>query len=161
MTGPLSRSARRVQEAIEKRGFDFRVRELPASTRSAKEAAAAVGCDLQQIVKSLVFRAGESDEPVLALVCGDNLVDLAKLAAAGAGALVKADAEFARRHTGFAIGGIPPVGHATPIRTFIDEDLLRLDRVYAAAGTPNALFELDPAELPALTGGIVCDLKFD
>ncbi|KAA3634161.1 MAG: YbaK/EbsC family protein [Proteobacteria bacterium] len=161
MNRPLSTSARRVQEAIEKRGFDFIVLELSESTRTAQDAAAAIGCDVGQIVKSLIFREEDSDEPILALVSGNNRVDPEKLSAVGAGQLAKADAGFARRHSGFAIGGIPPCGHETPIRTFIDEDLLRFDTVWAAAGTPNAVFELDPAALPPLTSGVICDMKTD
>lgn len=161
MTKPLSRSARRIQQAIENRGFDFIVRELPQSTRTARDAANALGCDEGQIVKSLIFRVEDTDEAVLALVCGNNRVDMTKLAAVGAGALVKADADFARRSSGFAIGGIPPCGHEQALRTFIDEDLLGYDRVWAAAGTPNAVFELDPAALPPLTSGVICDLRAD
>jgi len=161
MNMPRARSARRVQEAIEKTGFDFIVRELPQSTRSAADAAGAIGCDVGQIVKSLIFRVRDTDEPVLALVSGNHLVDLGKLAAVGAGELVKADADFARRASGFAIGGVPPFGHETPIRTFIDQDLLEYERVWAAAGTPNAVFELDPSTLVPITSGVVCDLKAD
>ncbi len=161
MTKPLSRSARRVQQAIENRGFDFIVQELPQSTRTAQDAATAVGCDVGQIVKSLIFRVEENDEPVLALVSGNNRVDMVKLAAVGAGNLAKADAEFVRACTGFAIGGIPPFGHDRDMRTFIDEDLLGYDRVWAAAGTPNAVFELDPAALPPLTSGVICELRSD
>lgn len=161
MTKPLSRSARRIQQAIENRGFDFIVRELPQSTRTAQDAANAIGCDVGQIVKSLIFRVEDTDKAVLALVSGNNRVDMRKLAAVGAGSLVKADADFARRASGFAIGGIPPCGHDTEIRTYIDEDLLGYDTVWAAAGTPNAVFELDPAALPPLTSGVICDLAAD
>lgn len=161
MNKPLGRSARRVQQAIENRGFDFIVVELPQSTRTAEDAAGAIGCEVGQIVKSLIFRNRDTDEPVLALASGANRVDTEKLAAVGAGPLAKADAEFARRHSGFAIGGIPPCGHETPIRTFIDEDLLGFERVWAAAGTPNAVFELNPSALPPLTSGVICDMKVD
>lgn len=161
MNQPLSRSALRVQQAIEKRGFDFIVQELPQSTRTAQEAADSVGCAVGQIVKSLIFRVEETDEPVLALVSGSNRVDMGKLKAVGSGNLAKADAEFARRASGFAIGGIPPCGHTQAIRTFIDEKLLEFDRVWAAAGTPNAVFELDPSALLPLTSGVICDLRAD
>ncbi len=158
MSGPLSRSAQRVQQVLASRGYDFVVREMPDSTRTADDAARTLGCDVGQIVKSLIFRVEDTDEPVLALVSGRNRVDLAKLAAVGAGALARADAAFTRRVSGFAIGGIPPCGHEQAMRTFIDEDLLEHDRVFAAAGTPNAIFELNPAALPPLTSGVICDL---
>ena len=161
MTKPLSRSARRIQQAIENRGFDFIVRELPQSTRTANDAAKTIGCDVGQIVKSLIFRVEDTDEAILALVSGSNHVDTTKLAAVGAGRLLRADADFARRSTGFAIGGIPPCGHDTAMRTFIDENLLEYDRVWAAAGTPNAVFELDPSALLPLTSGVICDLRSD
>lgn len=161
MSQPLSRSASRVQQAIEKRGFDFIVQELPKSTRTAQEAAESIGCAVGQIVKSLIFRVEETDEPILALVAGSNRVDMGKLAAVGSGNLAKADADFARRVSGYAIGGIPPCGHDQVIRTFIDEKLLEFDRVWAAAGTPNAVFELDPSALLPLTSGVVCDLHTD
>jgi Cys-tRNA(Pro) deacylase len=161
MSQTLSRSASRVQQAIEKRGFDFIVQELPQSTRTAQEAADSIGCAVGQIVKSLIFRVEDTDEPILALVAGSNRVDMGKLAAVGSGTLTKADADFARRVSGYAIGGIPPCGHDQVIRTFIDEKLLEFDRVWAAAGTPNAVFELDPSALLPLTSGVICDLHTD
>lgn len=161
MSKILGRSALRVQEAIENRGFDFIVKELPQSTRTAQDAAKAIGCEVGQIVKSLIFRNEDTDEPVLALASGANQVDTGKLAGVGAGPLARADARFAREHSGFAIGGIPPVGHERPLRTFIDEDLLGYDQVWAAAGTPNAVFELNPSALPPLTSGVICDMKVD
>jgi prolyl-tRNA editing enzyme YbaK/EbsC (Cys-tRNA(Pro) deacylase) len=161
MTETLRASARRVQQAIENRGFDFIVRELPQSTRTASEAADAIGCDVAQIVKSLIFRVEDTDEPVLALVSGANQVDTGKLAAVGSGKLIRATADFVRKQSGFSIGGIPPLGHAIAMATYIDEDLLAFDRVWAAAGTPNAVFELDPAALPPLTAGVICDLRRD
>ena len=140
-------------------GSDFEVREFPESTRTADEAAAAIGCEVGQIVKSLLFRAAESGRPVLVLASGANRVDTAKLGAALGEAVGRADADFVRAKTGFAIGGVPPVGHLEPPVAFIDPDLLGHDEVWAAAGTPNAVFRLAPAALVALTGGRVLDLK--
>jgi prolyl-tRNA editing enzyme YbaK/EbsC (Cys-tRNA(Pro) deacylase) len=151
----LSRSAARVQAALAASGIEAKVVELPASTRTAAEAAAAVGCEIAQIAKSLVFRGLTSGEPLLVIASGANRVNEALVGEAAGEAIGKADAEFVRARVGFAIGGIPPVGHDAPLRTFIDEDLLRLDRVWAAAGTPHALFELSGADLPRLTGGRV------
>ncbi len=123
------------------------------------EAAVAVGCDVAQIVKSLVFRAAHSDRPILVIASGANRVNEQAVGGLIGEPLGKADAEFVRRHTGFAIGGVPPVGHLSPIETFVDEDLLRYPYVWAAAGTPNTLFRLTPAELVRLTGGIVATVK--
>ena len=122
--------------------------EFPAGTRTASDAAAAIGCDVGQIVKSLVFRDGEGGPAVLVLCSGANTVDAARLG------LVKADAEFVRAATGYAIGGVPPWGWATPpARTLIDVDLLGYDEIWAAAGTPRSVFPLAPSELLARTGG--------
>lgn len=138
----ISRSAQRVQDAIKERGFAFEVLELPASTRTADDAARAVGCDKKQIVKSLIFRTENSREPILVLASGVNRVNEKLIAHHLGEGITKADAAFAREVTGFAIGGIPPVGHECAMTVFIDADLLDHDEVWAAAGTPNALFRL-------------------
>lgn len=151
----LSASAARVAAALEARGFAFTVRELDRSTRTAAEAAAAVGCTVDQIAKSVLFRAARSGRPVLVIASGANRVDEAAVAAILGEELGRADADFVRRETGFAIGGVPPVGHERPIVTFIDEDLLTFDEVWAAAGTPFAVFRLPSAALAELTGGTV------
>jgi prolyl-tRNA editing enzyme YbaK/EbsC (Cys-tRNA(Pro) deacylase) len=122
-------------------------RVLPDSTRTAPEAAAAVGCEVGQICKSLVFRVG--DDPLLVVASGANRVDEARFGA------TKADAAFVRETTGFAIGGVAPVGHARPIDTVVDEDLLRYDVVWAAAGTPRAVFAIAPRALVEASGGRV------
>ena len=133
--------------------------ELPQSTRTAAEAAVAVGCDVAQIVKSLIFRAAHSDRPILVIASGANRVNEKAVGGLIGEPLGKADAEFVRRHTGFAIGGVPPVGHLSQIETFVDEDLLRYPEVWAAAGTPNTLFRIPPANLVRLTGGTVATVK--
>jgi prolyl-tRNA editing enzyme YbaK/EbsC (Cys-tRNA(Pro) deacylase) len=155
MSSELSASARRVQGALEHLGFRYQVVELPRTTRSAAEAAEAVGCQVAQIAKSLVFKGRESGRPILVIASGANRVDERALGELVGEPIGKADADFVRQATGFAIGGVAPVGHVRPVRTFIDEDLLRHDAIWAAAGTPNAVFRLAPADLVAMTGGRV------
>ncbi|NLS79059.1 MAG: YbaK/EbsC family protein [Chloroflexi bacterium] len=154
----LSDSARRVQEALSAAGVACQVVELPGSTRTAVEAAQAVGCGVEQIVKSLVFRGETSGRPILIAVSGANRVREGKVKALVGEAIAKADADWVRQRTGYAIGGIPPVGLAEPILTLIDRDLLQYDLIWAAAGTPHAVFCLTPAELVRLTGGQVEDV---
>lgn len=155
MSQPLSESARKVQAALQALGLPCQVIELPASTRTAPEAAQAIGCQVGQIVKSLVFRTQTSRRAVLVLVSGSNRVNEERLADLVGEAVVKAEADFVREHSGFAIGGVPPVGHSRPLPTYIDEDLLQYAEVWAAAGTPHAVFRLNPRELPRITGGKV------
>ncbi len=155
----LPASARRVQDALAGRGFANRIIEMPDSTRSAADAAASVGCTVAQIAKSIVFRAAQSDRPVLVIASGVNRVDEARVGAALGEPLAKADAEFVRASTGFAIGGVPPIGHSGPVEIFIDEDLLRHSEIWAAAGTPRCLFRLTPDDLVRMTGGRVIASK--
>jgi Cys-tRNA(Pro) deacylase len=155
MDSNLSASAQKVQDALTALGFSMQVVELPASTRTAVEAAQAVGCNVGQIVKSLIFKGRESGRPILLLVSGANRVDLEKAAAVVGDELDKADADFVRQHTGFAIGGVPPLGHTEALETLIDVDLLQYQEIWAAAGTPNAVFCLSPADLQRVTGGRV------
>jgi prolyl-tRNA editing enzyme YbaK/EbsC (Cys-tRNA(Pro) deacylase) len=159
MSRGLSGSARRVQDALREKGTGFEVVELPQSTRSAVEAAQAVGCQVAQIAKSLVFRAMESGRPVLVIASGANRVNERRLGELIGDRIGKADADFVREATGFAIGGVPPLGHAQPVETLIDEDLLRYDEIWAAAGTPNAVFRLAPGDLVAMTGGRVAAIN--
>jgi prolyl-tRNA editing enzyme YbaK/EbsC (Cys-tRNA(Pro) deacylase) len=155
----LSPTAQRVQDALAAVGLTLNVIELPQSTRTAPEAAAAVGASLGQIVKSIIFRAAHSGRPVIVLTSGANRVDERLVAALLGEPLGKADADFVRARTGFAIGGVPPAGHLEPLPTFIDEDLLAHAEIWAAAGTPNALFQLTPADLLRLTQGQVARVK--
>ncbi len=161
MNPGLKASARRVQEALAAQGFAFEVREFPDSTRTSAEAAAAIGCSVAQIAKSLVFRGAQSGKAVLIVDSGANRVDPAKAEALLGEAIKRADADFVREATGFAIGGVPPLGHDRPLVTLIDEDLLAFEEVWAAAGTPNAVFRLSPKDLGDLTGGRIGDLKQD
>jgi len=156
----LSSSARRVQQALDSQGVQLKVQELPQSTRTAAEAASAVGCSVGQIVKSLVLVPQAGGEPVLALVSGTNRLDEALLGEVLGGAVRMATAEEVRAATGFAIGGVPPVGHLQPLPTYIDRDLMEYEAIWAAAGTPRAVFQLSPAELVRITGGEVLQLAF-
>lgn len=150
----LPEAALRVQRALDERGVTVRVRELPASTRTAQEAAAAIGCSVSQIVKSLVFRTA-SGNPLLVLASGTNRVDETAVSAIIGESIRKADAEFVRDRTGFPIGGVAPLGHRTALPTLIDEDLLQYEEVWAAAGTPHGVFPVAPTQLVASTGGRV------
>jgi prolyl-tRNA editing enzyme YbaK/EbsC (Cys-tRNA(Pro) deacylase) len=153
----LSKSAQSVQDALSKKGIDTTVVELPSSTRTAEEAAKSIGCEVGQIVKSLLFRTKSSQRPILILASGINRVNEKAVAKHIGEEIGKADADFTREVTGFAIGGIPPIGHKQPIETYIDEDLLQHQEVWAAAGTPNAVFNLEAKALQDLTQGkIIC-----
>lgn len=144
-------------EAARQLGLEIRPREFADGTRTAADAAAAIGVELGQIVKSLVF--GVDDEVVVALVSGDNMLDEGRLAtAAGGSAAHRVDAETVRSATGYPVGGVPPFGHAETLRTFVDEDLLRFEEVWAAAGTPHHNFAIATTDLVRVTGGDVCRL---
>ncbi|MDJ0942712.1 MAG: YbaK/EbsC family protein [Kiloniellales bacterium] len=160
-TPPPKGSLRRVQEALAAKGLETAVTTFPESTRTSAEAAAAIGCSVGQIAKSLVFRGRESDRPVLVIASGDNRVDTGKVAAVLGEKIARADADFVRARTGFAIGGVAPVAHKEPPLVVIDRDLLAHDRIWAAAGAPNAVFELAPRDLEALTGGPVAEIRQD
>jgi prolyl-tRNA editing enzyme YbaK/EbsC (Cys-tRNA(Pro) deacylase) len=156
MTDKLSPSAQKVQDALTKRGFGaITVVELPDSTRTAAEAADAIGCTIAQIAKSLIFKGKNSGKPVLVITSGTNRVNTKTIKGLLGEAIEKADADFVRATTGFAIGGIPPVGHTQPVITFIDEDLLQYDEIWAAAGTPRAVFKLKSGDLEKMTDGRV------
>jgi prolyl-tRNA editing enzyme YbaK/EbsC (Cys-tRNA(Pro) deacylase) len=152
---PLSPTAQKVQDALSAQGFPYQVVESATSSRTAAEAAALVGCEVTQIVKSLVFQTKDSGRPVLVLTSGANQVNEWRIGALLKEPLEKARAAFVREHTGFAIGGVAPLGHPKPLETFIDQDLLKLPEIWAAAGTPNALFRLAPGDLVKMTGGRV------
>lgn len=155
MNQELSPSAQRVQQALNDLGFSLEVVELPDSTRTAAEAAQAIGCQVGQIVKSLVFKTKRSERPILVIASGSNRVNEKTIKALIGEPLGKADAAFVRQHTGFAIGGVSPVGHIQELQTFIDRDLLEYEEVWAAAGTPHAVFRLAPGNLVKMTGGEV------
>jgi Cys-tRNA(Pro) deacylase len=156
---PLSASAQKVQDVLISLGFANQVVEMPDTTRTAAEAAQAVGCRIEQIAKSLVFRGKQSHNPILVIASGSNRVNEKKIAEFAAEAIERPDAEFVRQTTGFVIGGVPPLGHTQHLETFIDEDLLQYGEIWAAAGNPNAVFKLTPTDLVQMTGGRVVNVK--
>lgn len=148
----LSAKARRFQAVLDEYAPESRVVEFDKPSRTAQQAADAIGCELDQIVKSLVFRAGD-DRPVLVLTAGGNRVDEDVISEQVGAAVGMADAAFVRAHAGYAIGGVPPFGHPEPVETLIDEALLAFDEIWAAGGTPNTVFPIRPDRLLAITGG--------
>jgi prolyl-tRNA editing enzyme YbaK/EbsC (Cys-tRNA(Pro) deacylase) len=157
-TRPLSEAARRVQAELHARGFANPVVEFEVAIKTAAAAAEAVGCDVAQIVKSLVLRRLPDGGALLVAASGANRVDLAKVAALAGAPVAMADAKRVREATGFAIGGVAPLAHPAPLETLIDRDLTRHARIWAAAGHPNSMFELTPDELVRLTGGRVVEV---
>lgn len=154
----LPAAAQRVQDALASLGSDAEVREMPATTHTAAEAADACGCAQGAIVKSLIFRLAGTGEGVLVLTSGTNRVHEKRLGRRLGGKLERADADFVRRSTGYAIGGVPPVGHATQMRVVMDRDLFDHTPIWAAAGTPRAVFPTTPDALAALTDAEVLDV---
>lgn len=155
----VSSALARVEAALREKGVHTQILEFPQGTRTAQEAADAVGTSVGQIVKSLVFVAG--GQPVLVLVSGAHLADTRKLEREFGAPVRRADADTVRQATGFAIGGVAPVGHIAPLPTLIDEHLLKYDVVYAAAGTPYSVFPISPSELVRITGGRVADVAVE
>lgn len=153
-----SPSVRRVEEALRTRGYAGRIVELSESTRTAAMAAAALGCRVEQIVKSLVFRAVETNRPILVVASGGNRVDEHKVAALIGEPVGKADAAFVRARAGFAIGGVPPLAHSETPTILVDADLLAYDELWAAAGSPYSVFRLTPTELISLTEGTLAEV---
>jgi len=159
MSAHLSTSAARVQDELTALGLPCRVVERDESTRSAEEAARVVGCDVGQIVKSLLFRGAVTGKPLFVLASGRNRVDEARLAELAGEPIGKANAAFVREKTGFAIGGVAPLGHPEPLSTLIDEDLLQYAELWAAAGTPAALFSLTPEQLTVISSGRIAAIR--
>lgn len=154
----MSKSLKRVRAALDCAGHeDIAIRHVEVPTRTAAEAAAAMGCDVDQIAKSIIFRGVDSGRAILFLTAGGRRVDPARAAICAGEALDKADAALVRAQTGFAIGGVAPIGHLTPIRAFMDRRLLDFDTVWAAAGTPHHLFPLAPARMAELAGAQAAD----
>lgn len=155
----LSPSAQKVQDLLTSEGFDCKVIEAAESTRTAQEAADRTGCLLGQIIKSLIFKGKMSYKPILVLTSGANRVDEKRISEYAGESIIRADADFVRAVTGFAIGGVPPLGHIQKMETYLDEDLLQYKTVWGAAGTPNAIFELTPDDLIKMTNGKVVRVK--
>ncbi len=151
----LSASALKVQQALNAIGMLLEVVELPGSTRTAQEAAQAVGCQVGQIAKSIIFQALASHRPILVIASGPNRVNEKVIEELIGEAIAKADADFVRQRTGFVIGGVPPIGHSEHLETFVDQDLLVYQEIWAAAGTPHAVFRLTPGDLLRMTSGMV------
>lgn len=156
---PLSSSAQRVQDALTKMGYAYSVLEASESTRTAEEAAERVGCEVGQIVKSLIFQGKTSEKAILILTSGANRVDVKRIKKYVGEKIRRADPDFVRAVTGFAIGGIPPIGHPRPLETYVDEDLLQYEEIWAAAGTPKAIFKMKSNDLQGMTGGQVVSVK--
>lgn len=156
----LKSSAKRVQEFLITNGYSCRVVELPETTRTAEEAARAIGCETAQIAKSLVFIDQSSGDPILIIASGKHQVDVSKIEKAAGITLVKADGKFVKERVGFAIGGVPPVGHSEKIKTFLDPELLKFETIWAAAGTPNAVFQLSSQEIQKMTLGEFVECGF-
>src|SRR5688500_20289904 len=155
----LSSSAQKIQDQLKSLGFDYSVIEHAESTRTAQEAADRAGCELGQIVKSLIFKGKDSGKPILVLTSGANRVDEKRISEYAGEAIGRADADFVRAVTGFAIGGVPPVGHPQKMETYLDEDFLQYETIWAAAGNPNAIFELSTEALQKITTAKVVRVK--
>lgn len=162
VTKGLPTASQRVADAALAEGLQIGILDFPQSTRTAEDAAAAIGCEVAQIVKSLVFTV--QDSPVIALVSGANQLDVKKLADllnTSKKKVRRADADMVRAATGFAIGGVPPFGHTNWLPVYVDQDLVKFDVIWAAAGTPNTVFPISPADLIRVSGGEVTDLKVE
>ena len=159
MTSQLSTKTAHIQRILEEKEVQTEVRELNESTRTAAEAAQTLGCAVAQIAKSIIFSTASSGEPILVIASGANRVDEQKVAKLVGQPLRKATAEFVLEKTGFVIGGVPPLGHLIPIKTFIDEDILQYEIIWAAAGTGRSVFSLRPHDLERITGGEVVTIK--
>ena len=155
----LSPSAQKIQALLNSLGYNYTVIEHAESTRTAQEAADRAGCELGQIVKSLIFRGKTSGKPILVLTSGVNRVDEKRISGYAGESISRADADFVRTVTGYAIGGVPPIGHNEKMETYLDEDFLQYKMVWAAAGTPNAIFELTMDDLQKMTEGKITQVK--
>lgn len=155
----LKKSAQRVQDALKEFGLDLQVVEFPESTRTSQEAADAIGCELGQIAKTLIFKGKHTNKPLCILASGSNRVDEKKVAHILGKPIERPDAAFVEEHTGYAIGGVSPVGFTFEYPTLIDQDLMSFQEVWAAAGTHNAVFKVTPQDLVRITSGRVVDIK--
>ncbi|GMV32458.1 MAG: prolyl-tRNA editing protein [Chloroflexi bacterium] len=155
----LSPSAQKIQNLLKELGYGYVVIEHAESTRTAQEAADRAGCELGQIVKSLIFKGKTSGKPILVLASGPNRVNEKRIEEYAGEPIGKADADFVRAVTGFAIGGVPPIGHAQQMETYLDQDFFNYQTIWAAAGTPNAIFELKTDDLQKMTGGKAVSIK--
>lgn len=153
MSDKLTSNAQKIQNILNELGFSIEVKELPDSTRTSSDAAKALGCDISQIAKTIVFKGVETEKPYLVIASGSNRIKEKKIEKFVKEKIKKAGADFVKNKTGFSIGGVPPLGHIEKIPTFIDKDLFKYPEIWAAAGTPNAVFKLTPEQLIKITGG--------
>ena len=159
MEKQLSSSAQKVQDLLNELGYDFTVVESETPTKTAQQAADFAGCELGQIVKSLIFKGLTTNKGILVLTSGANRVDESRISQYSGESIGRANADFVRAVTGFAIGGVPPIGHIQKMDTYLDEDLLQYKTIWAAAGTPNSIFELTPDALQKMTSGKIAFVK--
>jgi prolyl-tRNA editing enzyme YbaK/EbsC (Cys-tRNA(Pro) deacylase) len=152
-------TALRTSQLLRDAGIDANVVEFEQTTRTSAEAAAAIGCSIGEIAKSIVFRGKDSGQAIVVIASGDNRVSEAKVAAKLGESLLRADADFVRTATGYAIGGVAPIGHSQPVRLLLDKDLQRFETLWAAAGTPFSVFPLTPDQLRRLTGAEWADVR--
>ena len=152
----MSKSLKRVRAALDAAGIDTDIMETPLA-RTAADAANAIGCEIDQIAKSIIFRGESSEEAILFITAGGNTVDLDRAAQVAGQALGKADAALIRAQTGFAIGGVSPVGHINPIQAFVDPRLMEFEQIWAAAGTPHHVFRANPPDLLNISGAQLAD----
>lgn len=155
----LSPSAQQIQNLLNSLGYEYQVIEHTESTRTAMDAAERAGCELGQIVKSLIFKGQQSGKPILVLTSGANQVDEMRIREYAREKIWKADADFVKAVTGYVIGGVPPIGHTEKMETYIDEDFLQYETIWAAAGTSKAIFELKTEDLQKMTGGKITVVK--
>lgn len=159
MTTPLKNSAQRVQEILKSHNLAIKVVQFADTTRTAQEAATAIGCDVAQIAKTLIFKGKNSQKPICIIASGPNRTDEKKIEQYVGEAIERPDADYVLKHTGFAIGGIPPVGYQFDTAPFIDEDLMQYETIWAAAGTPHSVFAISPNDLVAITHGKIMTIK--
>jgi prolyl-tRNA editing enzyme YbaK/EbsC (Cys-tRNA(Pro) deacylase) len=159
MSSKLSKSAEKIQSVLNKFGYELNVLELFGSTRTSQEAADTIGCSVGQIAKSLIFKGKVSNKPILIIASGANRVNEKVIKKYVGEKIQRSDADFVLKETGFAIGGIPPIGHKDNITTLIDEDLTKYEEIWAAAGTPHAVFKLTPQILKDITQGKIISIK--
>lgn len=155
---PLSQNSQKIQELLARLGLDNQVLELPDSTRTSSDAAKAVKCSVGQIAKSLIFKTKSTNRPILIIASGSNRVNEKALRNFVPEKVSMASPDFVKEKTGFIVGGIPPAGHITQIETFIDQDLMKFKKIWAAAGTPHSVFKLTPQQLVDITNGKVIDI---
>ena len=159
MAQEMKARAKFVQDTLRTQGYSSQVVELAESSRTAQEAAQAIGCQVAQIVKSLIFKTKNTSKPVLVVASGSNRVNEKQLGELIGEPIVRADPDFVRQHTGYAVGGVAPLGHPERLTTFIDSDLFQYEQIWAAAGTPFAVFQLTPQELQQMTEGQVVSIS--